>query len=215
MIAHNPLHGSGRAALPHPALALGDDAKRIEGIGMTDAGRWKPPVDVASHPLPRQMMRSDCGACRARHQSRPMAARKAPMRSAVHGHAVVPHVARDDRAQIGCPAAGMGSCMRRRSSALTALQLRLPPLAHRLPQHRELPLPRLPAAVREAQKVEGLRLPVAPRSPVLAPQSGRTRSAASCRDAAPARTARTARAARLRNCSASSRCSNPTTKSSA
>src|SRR6267143_635118 len=26
MIAHNPLHGSGRAALPHPALALGDYA---------------------------------------------------------------------------------------------------------------------------------------------------------------------------------------------
>jgi hypothetical protein len=26
MIAHNPLHGSGQAALPHPALALGDDA---------------------------------------------------------------------------------------------------------------------------------------------------------------------------------------------
>ena len=27
MIAHNPLHGSGQAALPHPALALGDDAR--------------------------------------------------------------------------------------------------------------------------------------------------------------------------------------------
>ena len=26
MIAHNPLHGSGQAALPHPAFALGDDA---------------------------------------------------------------------------------------------------------------------------------------------------------------------------------------------
>ena len=26
MIAHNPLHGSGQAALPHPALALGEDA---------------------------------------------------------------------------------------------------------------------------------------------------------------------------------------------
>jgi len=27
MIAHNPLHRSGRAALPHPAPALGDDAE--------------------------------------------------------------------------------------------------------------------------------------------------------------------------------------------
>ena len=25
-ITHDPLHGSGRAELPHPALALGDDA---------------------------------------------------------------------------------------------------------------------------------------------------------------------------------------------
>jgi hypothetical protein len=26
MIAHNPLHGSGQADFPHPALALGNDA---------------------------------------------------------------------------------------------------------------------------------------------------------------------------------------------
>ena len=26
MIAHNPLHGSGQAGFPHPALALGNDA---------------------------------------------------------------------------------------------------------------------------------------------------------------------------------------------
>ena len=37
MVAHNPLHGSGLAELPHPALASGDDAKAPEGIGMTDA----------------------------------------------------------------------------------------------------------------------------------------------------------------------------------
>src|SRR5437660_11603020 len=33
-IARNPLHGSGRAALPHPALASGEDAKSPQGIGM-------------------------------------------------------------------------------------------------------------------------------------------------------------------------------------
>ena len=27
MITHHPLHGSGQAALPHPALALGQDAQ--------------------------------------------------------------------------------------------------------------------------------------------------------------------------------------------
>jgi hypothetical protein len=32
MIAHNPFHGSGRAALPHPALALGDDAHAAQGM---------------------------------------------------------------------------------------------------------------------------------------------------------------------------------------
>jgi hypothetical protein len=34
MIAHNPLHGSGRADFPHPALALGNDAHAAQGIGM-------------------------------------------------------------------------------------------------------------------------------------------------------------------------------------
>jgi len=36
MIAHNPLHGSGQAGFPHPALALGDNAHAPQGIGMTD-----------------------------------------------------------------------------------------------------------------------------------------------------------------------------------
>ncbi len=44
MIAHNPLHGSGRAALPHPALALGDDAHAAQGIGMTDCRTGGPGV---------------------------------------------------------------------------------------------------------------------------------------------------------------------------
>ena len=32
MIAHNPLHGSGQAGLPHPALALGNDAHAAQRI---------------------------------------------------------------------------------------------------------------------------------------------------------------------------------------
>src|SRR5580698_9106240 len=43
MIAHNPLHGSGQAAFPHPALTLGDDAEASQGIGMTD-GRQRQPA---------------------------------------------------------------------------------------------------------------------------------------------------------------------------
>jgi hypothetical protein len=33
MIAHNPLHGSGQAEFPHPALVLGEDAPAMQGKG--------------------------------------------------------------------------------------------------------------------------------------------------------------------------------------
>jgi len=36
MIAHNPFHGSGQAAFPHPALTLGDNAHAAERIRMDD-----------------------------------------------------------------------------------------------------------------------------------------------------------------------------------
>src|ERR1700686_5545964 len=52
MIAHNPLHGSGQAGFPHPALALGDDAYASQGIGMTDGRRWQPASEEAPHALP-------------------------------------------------------------------------------------------------------------------------------------------------------------------
>src|SRR5689334_20071189 len=52
MIAHNPLHGSGRADFPHPALALGDDAHAAQGLGMTDLGQGQPSGDEALHTLP-------------------------------------------------------------------------------------------------------------------------------------------------------------------
>jgi hypothetical protein len=45
-------------------------------------------------------------------------------------------------------------------------QLRLPPPAHRLAQHREPSLPGLPAAMRETEEVEGLGFPVATVPPV-------------------------------------------------
>ena len=52
MITHDPLHGSGRAELPHPALALGEDAHAAQGIGMTDSGHRQPAVDKAPHTIP-------------------------------------------------------------------------------------------------------------------------------------------------------------------
>jgi hypothetical protein len=45
MVAHNPLHRSGRAAFPHPAPASGDDAKSPQGVGVADSNGWQPSVD--------------------------------------------------------------------------------------------------------------------------------------------------------------------------
>ena len=52
MIANNPLHGSGQAGFPHPALALGDDAHAAQGIGVTDGRRWQPAGDEAPPTIP-------------------------------------------------------------------------------------------------------------------------------------------------------------------
>jgi hypothetical protein len=56
IIADHPLHGSGRAELPHPALALGSDAQPLPRIRVTDTGKRKPSSDVTSHAIPRQAM---------------------------------------------------------------------------------------------------------------------------------------------------------------
>jgi hypothetical protein len=49
MIAHDPLHRSGRAELPHPAPTLGEDAQAHERIRMTNTSRWKPSRKIAPH----------------------------------------------------------------------------------------------------------------------------------------------------------------------
>src|SRR2546426_599388 len=159
-IARNPLHRSGRAALPHPAPALGDNAEADEGRGMADTCGWKPPVEVSPHPFPRQMMRLAAaleGPPPEPADGRAESANAAP----VHGNPVVPHVAPNDRAQISAHRRD-GLVQTPPKVDLHGLQLRLPPRAHRLPQHRELPLPRLPATVREAEKVDARGSPVAP-----------------------------------------------------
>ncbi len=52
MVTPDPLHRSGRAAFPHPALASGDDAKTSEWIGMTDANRGQPAGNEPLHTDP-------------------------------------------------------------------------------------------------------------------------------------------------------------------
>ena len=129
-----------------------------------------------------------------RHQSgpSPLETRSAPGR---YRDTVVPVVSEDDRPQIRALLRN-GLMQTPAQLGLDLSQFRLPPRAHRLPQHREPALPRLRAAVREAKKVEGLGFPVAAASPLVGPHSDRIRGGAFCRDAASARTARSARATR-------------------
>src|SRR6059036_2814139 len=98
-VAHNPLHRSGRAALPHPAPASGYNAKAIPGIRMTDPNLRKPSSNMALHPSPWQVSsltapfkhaRPDPAHCQS----------KVTDRDRIHGHSVVPHVASNHRAQI-------------------------------------------------------------------------------------------------------------------
>jgi len=47
-----PLHGSGRAGLPHPAPVLGDNAKTMQRIRMIVTDRRQVPIDQTAHPIP-------------------------------------------------------------------------------------------------------------------------------------------------------------------
>ena len=97
-IADHPLHRSGRAGLPHPALASGDDAKAAQRIRMTDAGRRQPAGNEPPHPVPEYAT----GLTPSRQRTMPEPADLEPKsveRRLVHGHAVVPDVSTDHRAQ--------------------------------------------------------------------------------------------------------------------
>jgi len=165
-IAEHPLHRSGRAALPHPAPTLGDDAEAHEGIGMTDVRRRKPAGNQVLHSAPGQMV-----ALTAPTQYLPPQATdretEGTNRRPVHRHAVVVHVTEQDRPQVG--AYGWEGFVQPGSEFSFELsQLPLPPCTHRLAQHCEPTLSRLPAAVREAQEIEGLGCSPAAILPVFA-----------------------------------------------
>ena len=55
-IAEHPLHRSGRAALPHPAPTLGDDAQAHERVRVADTGGRQPGGNQGRHPSPRQVI---------------------------------------------------------------------------------------------------------------------------------------------------------------
>jgi hypothetical protein len=162
MIAHDPLHRSGRAELPHPAPTLGEDAQAHERIRMTNTSRRKPSRNIALHAGPRQVVTLASTAQHRPPQITHGVAKSAQCR-AIHGHSVIAEVAQQDRAQV------RSLFPNRRVHALPQFffqspQLRLPPLAHRLSQYREVPLPSFPTAVGKAQKVKRFRLAATPVS---------------------------------------------------
>ena len=97
-ITRNPLHRSGRAALPHPAPASGDDAKSPQGIGVTNARRGQPPLDEPAHPLPGDVPCMTAPRQRAVPEPADLEPEHA-YRRAVHGHPVVADVPTHDLAQ--------------------------------------------------------------------------------------------------------------------
>jgi len=152
MIAHNPLHGSGRAVFPHPALALGDDALTPQRIGMTDRRQGQPASDETPHTSPQDA--TVLAALRQRAiPEAPDLEPKGMQRVLVHGHTVIPDVPAHHRLQ---PFALFGDGFVHASLKLGfhLVQLRLQPLAYRLPQHRKPSIASfLDADMREAKKL--------------------------------------------------------------
>jgi hypothetical protein len=166
MIAHNPLHGSGQAGFPHPALALGEDAYASQGIGMADGRQRQPANDEAPHASPKDA--AFLAAPRKRAMPKPSYLEsKKRRRRVVHGHSVISDVSTHHRLQ---PLAYFGNgCMHAPLKfGFHRVQLRLQPFANRLPQHREPSIaPLLHADVRKAKEVERLRFPFSTPPPLV------------------------------------------------
>lgn len=163
-ITEHPLHGSGRAALPHPAPALGHEREALVRVRMTNMRHWKPRRNQSHHAPPRHERRLATTLQRgAPEASEGVMKRRQTRRMA--GHPKVAGVPHPHRAQVGS-LFGNGRVQPTPQLGFHRLQLRLPPLAHRLAQHRTPSLPRLAARMRETEKVEGLGFAVATPSPI-------------------------------------------------
>ena len=125
---------------------------------MAHAGEGQPAVDESPHPVPE----NPAVLATPRHGTPPEPPYLVPKRTqrrTVHGHPEVADVSTDDRAQT-LAHLGDGIVHAPPELGLHLTQLRLQPLADRLPQHREPSVtPLLPADVRESEEVERLGLP--------------------------------------------------------
>jgi hypothetical protein len=166
MIAHNPLHGSGQAGFPHPALALGNNAHAAQAIGMTDSRQRQPTGDEAPHTIPEYA--AILAAPRQRAMPEPAEPEpKSRQCRSIHGHPIVAEVSTYHRL---LPFAHFGDGFVHPSLkfGFHLVQLRLQPFAHRLPQHRKPSIASLLYAdMRKAQEVERLRFPFSTFLPVV------------------------------------------------
>ncbi len=166
MIAHDPLHGSGQADFPHPALALGDDAHAAQGIGMTDRRQRQPASDEAPHTIPEYATILAAPRQRAVPEPSHLESKKS-QRRIIHGHSVIPEVSTHHRLQ---PFTLFGNGFVHPSLKLGfhLIQLRLQSLAYRLPQHRVPSIaPLLYADMRKAKEIERLWLPFSTPLPAV------------------------------------------------
>ena len=166
MFSHNPLHGTGQAGFPHPALALGEDARAAERIGMTDGRQRQPASDEAPHAVPEYATVLAAPRQRAMPEPSHLESKKS-QRRVVHGHSVIPDVSTHHRLQ---PLAlfGDGFVHTTLKFGFYLIQLRLQPFAYRLPQHRKPSIAPLPYAdVRKAKEVKGLRFPFSTPLPLV------------------------------------------------
>jgi hypothetical protein len=165
-ITNHPLHRSGRALLTHPAPALGDDAKSPQGIRVMDPRRWQPSVDQSVHPLPRKPRLLAPSPQRPKPVSCYMKSERR-QRLRVRRHTVVPIMPFNHSLQ---PFTYLRHRLVHSSSQsrFDLLQLCSVPLAYRPPIHREHPVASLLATdVREAKKIECLRLPLPASFPIV------------------------------------------------
>jgi len=166
VITHNPLHGSGQAGFPHPALALGSDAHTAQGIGMTDGRQRQSASDQAPHAIPKDAAILAAPRQRAIPEP-PYLGSKNPQRVVVPRLTVIPDVSTHHRLQ---PFTHFGDGFVHASLkfGFHLVQLRLQPFANRLPQHRE---PSIAALLHtdmcEAKKVERFRFPFSTPLPLV------------------------------------------------
>src|SRR5712691_3602835 len=159
IITNHPLHRSGRAELPHPAPASGDDAKSPQGIGVMDARPRQTVINQTAHPLPSQPLPLAASAQRAIPIATNIEAKRI-QRLQVRRHSIIAVVSGDHRPQ---PLAHLRHRLMQPLAQFRFdfTELCAFPLSYRAPINREPPTAALLATtVREAQKVESLRLPL-------------------------------------------------------